>query len=46
MSVDQFLHRVFRPSRKLERRRNEFVAGELEQIKAAALSRIESGVYL
>lgn len=45
MSVDQFLNRVFRPSRKLEPRRNEFVAGELEQIKAAWLSRIESGVY-
>ena len=45
MSVDQLLNRVFRPSRKLERRRNEFVARELEQIKAAWLSRIQSGVY-
>ena len=45
MSVDQFLPRVFRPSRKLERRRNEFVARELEQMKAAWSSRMESGVY-
>jgi hypothetical protein len=45
MSVDQFLNRVFRPSRNLEPRRNEFVARELGQIKAAWLSRIKSGVY-
>ena len=45
MSVDQFLHRVFRPSRNIEGRRNESVAKELEQFKAAWLARIESGVY-
>lgn len=45
MSVDQFLNRVFRPSRTLKPRRNEFMAGELEQFKTAWLSRIKSGVY-
>jgi hypothetical protein len=45
MSVDQFLHRIYIPSRGLERRRNEFMAKELEQIKAEWLWRIESGVY-
>ncbi len=45
MSVDQFLHRVFRPSRNIEERKNESVAKQLVQIKAAWLSRIQSGVY-
>jgi len=45
MSVNQFLHRMFVPSRGLKRRRNEFVAKELEQVKADWLSRLESGVY-
>ena len=45
MSVDQFLNRVFRPSRGFEPRRNEFLARELDQIKAAWLARLESGVY-
>ncbi len=45
MSVNQFLDRVFRPARKLEPRRNEFMAKELEQIKAAWLERLKSGVY-
>jgi len=45
MSVDQFLNRVFRPSRNLKPRRNELIAGELEQFKTAWLSRIKSGVY-
>lgn len=45
MSVDQFLDRVLRSSRRLEPRRNEFVAKELEQVKAAWLARLESGVY-
>jgi hypothetical protein len=45
MSVDQFVNRVFFPSRNLKPRRNEFMAGELEQFKSAWLSRIKSGVY-
>ncbi len=45
MSVDQFLDRVFLSSRRLEPRRNEFMAKELEQVKAAWLARLESGVY-
>jgi hypothetical protein len=45
MSVDQFLDRVFRPSRGLKPRRNELVAKDLEQIKTAWLARLESGLY-
>lgn len=45
MSVGQFLHRVFLPSRKLAGRRNEFLAGVLDEFKSAWMSRIKSGVY-
>jgi len=45
MSVSQFLDRVFRPSRGLKPRRNEFMAKELEQVKSAWLERLKSGVY-
>jgi hypothetical protein len=45
LSVDQFLDRVFRPSRGLKPRRNEFMARELEQVKTAWLERLKSGVY-
>lgn len=45
MSVSQFLNHVFRPSRNLEPRRNELLAKELQQTKAAWLTRLESGVY-
>ena len=45
MSVGQFLHRVFLPSRKSMGRRNESLARVLEEFKSAWMSRIESGVY-
>jgi hypothetical protein len=45
MSVGQFMNRVFRRSRGLKPRRNEFMAKELEQVKTAWLERLESGVY-
>jgi len=45
MSVSQFMERVFRPSRGLKPRKNEFLAMELNKVKAAFLDRLESGVY-
>jgi hypothetical protein len=39
------MDRVFRPSRGLKPRRNEFMAKELEQVKTAWLERLKSGVY-
>lgn len=45
MSVSQFLHRVFLPSRGLQPRRNEFMAVELSLMKADFLSRVQSGAY-
>lgn len=45
MSVTQFLNRVFRPSRGLDPRWHEGLANELETLKAAWVSRIESGLY-
>lgn len=45
LSVGQFLDRVFRPSRGLQPRRNEFMARELEHVKTAWLGRLKSGTY-
>jgi hypothetical protein len=45
LSVGQFLHGVFLPTRMLKRRRNELIAKELEQVKSDWLSRLKSGIY-
>lgn len=45
MSVGQFFDRIFRPSKGIKPRRNEFLAKELQDFKEAWLARLKSGVY-
>jgi len=46
LSVEQFLKRVLLKSRGIAPRRNEFIAGTLEETKKNWNERWESGMYL